>query len=139
MGPFREIFPHPESIQFTPHSTSFLLPPHITKKYRHPMPIFSFPYPSQSQCFFFSVKPVAKSRMRKSHLPGPPVPGRLNFVRWLQIFSQHNYGMFPLHFNRTLYTHGAEGQIGMNFRGYYRTASPRCKNSIHVTILAPSI
>jgi len=91
------------------------------------MPISSFPYPSQSQCFFFPVKPVAKSRMRKSRLPGPSVPGRPNFVRWLQIFSQHNYGMFPLHFNRTLYTHGAEGQIGMNFRGYYRTASPRCK------------
>jgi len=90
------------------------------------MPISSFPYPSQGQCFF-SVKPVAKSRMRKSRLPGTPVPGRLNFVLWLQTFSQHNYGMFPLYFNIAFYTHGAQSQIAMSFSGRYRTASPRCK------------
>jgi len=68
---------------------------------------FLVPFSLPGSVFFFFVKTVSKSRMHKSRLPGHPVPGRLNFVLWLRIFSQHNYFMFPLRFNIPFYTHGA--------------------------------
>ena len=77
MCPFREIFPHPKSIHFTPHSTSFLLPPHITKNILIQCP--SFPHslipPRVSVFFFFSLRLLLNQGCTNPDYLVPQSPG----------------------------------------------------------------